>query len=280
MVKKILVVGTIVFFGSMVLLVFPRTISNNTVSGLILSSQTWSGTIHVTGSTYFVPFITTLTIKPGTTILFEKKPDVEGTDWIQNADDFIKNHNDPTGKLGYEQSHHILQAKIFAGGTKDSPIIFTSAQTKKEYADWDQLVLLDGSILNYVDLSFAHNGVNINGNGVTIKNSKIHDSLWSCIDIFSTGNLIENNEVYHCWHQAVGLKKVGINTIRNNYIHDAQLSVNCENGAKPEVLNNRFKAAPMTLECGTSINNQEEITTSDTKGGTYNKILIYPSQEN
>ncbi len=274
-----LLVGFLIFIGGIVFLFFPRAISNTTVSGVQLSSQTWSETIHITNSTYFTPFITTLTIKPGTKILFEKKPDIEGTDWIQNADDFIKNHNDPTGKLGYEQSHYMLNAKIIAEGTKDAPIIFTSAQNKKEYADWDQLILLDGSILNYVDLSFAHNGINIDGNGVTIENSKIHDSLWSCIDVFSTNNLIENNEVYHCWHQAVGLKKVGINTIKNNYIHDAQLSVNCENGAKPEISNNHFKAASMTPECGTGINNQEEITSPNTRGGTYNGILIYPSQE-
>lgn len=261
----------------------PVTVNKNfsdtkEVSGVIIQSQTWSGIVTVKGDVFAAPWVT-LTILPGTKVLFEKNPDpdLSGAEWTKWADAYIKNHKDPTGKKGYADSHFEIAAKIIAIGTKEKPIIFTSAQAKKEYADWDQLVLFTGSRLENVELSFAHNGVNIEGKGVTIKNSKIHDSLWSCIDIFSTDNVIEGNEIYHCWHQAIGIKVTGKNIIQNNYIHDAWLSVNCEYGANPEVKNNIFKSAPYNTDCPAGQSNEIIKTASDTNGGTYNGVLVYPA---
>lgn len=256
-----------------------KNVSDEEVSGISLQPQTWSRTITVKGDVLLVPWVS-LTINPGTKILFEKNPDIEGTDWTKWADAYIKEHNDPTGKEGYGKSHFEIAAKIIAVGTKESPIVFTSAQIKKEYADWDQLVLFSGSRLENVELSFAHNGANINGKNVIIKNSKLHDSLWSCIDVFSTDNVIEGNEVYHCWHQAIGFKTPGQNIVQNNYAHDAQLSVNCESGANPEVKNNHFISAPYNPDCPEGQNNEIIEEVADTKGGTYNDSLIYPSNKN
>ena len=280
MVRKIIFYSVIIIVvvSAIIFLLPTQVINNASLSGIQIRSQLWNGTILIKGSVYFRLWAT-LTISPGTKVIFEKSKDIEGTDWTKYADEFIKKHNDPTGKKGYEQSHYSLFGKIIAQGTKEKPILFTSAQLQPEYADWDQLILLEGSKLDYVELSYAHNGVNIDGKNVTITNSKIHDSLWSCIDIFSTGNTIEKNEVYHCWHQGIGLKKVGQNRIVNNYIHDAQLSINCENGAQPEILNNTIKAAPINPDCGNGIGTKELPGEPDTKGGTYNGILIYPSKE-
>lgn len=290
MVKKL----PLLLFGIVILIVFvviilgaiSRSVKDAHVSGFHLQPEHWSGTITIVEHTFFAPWVT-LTIESGTKILFDKKPNILGMNWTQFADSFIKDHNDPTGHVGYNQSHFDLTAKIIAIGTKDKPIIFTSVQAKPEYADWDQLVLFGGSLFDYVEVSYAHNGVNINtegvpfdmGKGVTIKNSKIHDSLWSCIDIFSTNNTIANNEVYHCWHQAIGFKKPGSNTVQDNYIHDAQLSINCENGANPTVNNNHFKAAPLDPGCGNIGNNQEEPGKHDVPGGTFEGTLIYPANE-
>ncbi len=256
----------------------PTKIADTSRSGLELRSQIWNGTIHITGDIIFLPWAT-LTIEPGTKILFEKNPDIPGTPWTKYADDFITKHNDPTGHEGYNQSHFDMYAKIIARGTAAAPIIFTSAQPKPEYADWDQLVLHGGSILNHVDVSYAHNGINVGGDNVTITNSRSHDSLWSCIDIFSLKNRIENNEVYHCWHQAIGLKAGGPNLIKNNFLHDAQLGVNCENGANPTIENNHLEAAPLSPDCGEGVGNANIDRPHDVAGGTYEGKLIYPSQE-
>ncbi len=256
-----------------------KNLMNESVLGHSYSSQTWSGTITIKGDVSFAPG-TTLTLLPGTMVLFEKDPNVPETDWTERADKFIKDHNDSTGREGYSTSHFSISAKIIAIGTKEQPIIFTSAQTNKEYADWDQIILFSESVLDNVEVSYAHNGVNIEEKNVIVRNSKIHDSLWSCIDIFSANNLVEENEIYHCWHQAIGVKIPGENLVQNNYIHDSQLSVNCEFEANPIVKNNRFTSATYGLNCLYDQSNEVEDRLADTDGGTYNGVLIYPSNRN
>ena len=253
----------------------PMQLQGKEIGGYILANQEWSGTITVVQDTTFVPWVK-LTIKPGTRVRFEKKPDGELTDWTEFADQYIKEHNDPTGRTGYNATHFMLVAKMVAVGTKDRPILFTSAQASPDYADWDQLVLLQGSRLENVEVEYAHNGVNIDGDNVAVRNSKIHDSLWSCIDIFSVENIIESNEVYHCWHQAIGVKVKGKNLLTKNDVHDAQLGVNCEFGADPEIRANRFAAAPINPECPPGENKIVE-RPPDSPGGTYGGKLIYPS---
>ena len=263
---------------------FPQSVSNVNVSGLHLRSQNWSGTITITGDTLFVPWVT-LRIEPGTKILFDKNPDILNTPWAKFADAYITENNDPTGREGYNQSHFDLAAKIVAIGTKGQPIVFTSSQIKPEYADWDQLVLFGGSILDNVEVSYAHNGVYAGTDGapfdwgkvVKITNSSLHDSLWSCIDVWSANVIITNNEIYNCWHQAIGIKANGNDLISDNNIHDSQLSVNCEKGATPKIINNHFEAAPINPDCPTGEGNVDIGRVADTIGGTYNGKLIYPS---
>lgn len=283
--KKVLKMLTVAVLG-LVAVIFcvaafgrfaPKGVANVSVGGWQLRSQIWSGTIRVVGDVVFAPWLK-LTVEPGAQVLFDKKLDVQPGNWTKHADAYIKDHDDPTGREGYSKSHFELTGKILAIGTKDRPIIFTSAQAKPEYADWDQIVALGGSRFEYIELAYGHNGLNLSGKNVTIKNSKIHDSLWSCVDIFATGNTIENNEIYHCWHQAVGVKVAGANSVKNNFIHDAQLSVNCENGAKPTIENNRFEAAPINPDCPKGINDNENPRRPDTAGGMYNGQLIYPSR--
>ncbi len=243
-------------------------------NGVILLSETWSGTIHITGD---VLALGTITILPGTKILFEKLPDIEQTPWTKYADEYIISHNDPTGREGYGESHFEISGKIIAQGTPEHPIIFTSAQEHPEYADWDLLVLEDDSILDNVEVAYSHNGITIEGDNVLIKNSKIHEALWSCIDFYGNNATIENNEVYHCWHQAIGTKGEGKLVIYNNTIHDALLAINCE-GMIPAFFKNHFIAAPISENCGDLLDNFLQERTSDSLGGTYNNMLIYPAQ--
>lgn len=275
---KILGIGLVVIaLAAIGFFVFPeKSVKDTSVSGLSLRSQAWSGTIRVTGDVTIAPF-KTLTIEPGTRIVFDKLRLLDGTEWTKYADAYIKDHNDPTGREGYGDAHFHIFGKILARGTKDQPILFTSAQTEPEYADWDQLILLGGSELEYTDVSYAHNGVNVNGKNVRVANSRIHDSLWSCVDIFAPNATIEHNEIFHCWHQAVGVKKVGATLIQNNTIHDALLAVNCEYGATPTIQNNTFAGAPTNPDCPSGTHNTETPRDADVAGGTYNGQLVYPA---
>lgn len=287
-VASVAVVGVIAFVAYVLIFNHPKTVILQTangsvtetqVAGLQLTSQTWRGQVRVTGDITFAP-IATLTIEPGTKVLFDKKSDIAGTDWAGNADAYIKDHNDPTGRKGYGKTHFSITAKIIAKGTPAQKITFTSAQDKPEYADWDQLTLFGGSRLEYVEMAYAHNGLTAWGNDVQITRSTIHDSLWSCVDIFSQDVLVEDNQIYHCWHQAVGTKKVGVGTtIRRNFIHDAQVGINCENDSKPTIVDNKLAAAPIGEECGNGSNNEVIDQPADTAGGTYGGQLIYPSNK-
>lgn len=287
-VVSIVIVGVIAFVAYVLIFNHSKTVTLQTangaitetqVAGLQLTSQTWKGQVRVTGDVTFAP-IATLTIEPGTKILFDKQPDIAGTDWVGNADAYIKDHNDPTGHKGYGKTHFSITAKIIARGTPDKKISFTSAQSKPEYADWNQLTLLGGSRLEYVEAAYAHNGLTVSGGDVQITHSTIHDSLWSCVDIFSQDILVEDNQIYHCWHQAVGTKKAGVGTIiRRNFIHDAQVGVNCENGSKPTIVDNKLAAAPIGEECGSGSNNEVIDQPADTAGGTYAGQLIYPANK-
>ncbi len=288
MLKKppFLLFGIVILFllGIIISTFIVKEVNNARVSGFHPTSERWSGTITVIGDTFFPPWVT-LTILPCTKVFFDKSPDILDTPWTKFADAYIMDHNDPTGREGYNKTHFDLVAKIKAIGTKNAPIIFTSAQPKPEYADWDQLVVFGGSIFNYIQLSYAHNGLNVTREGfpfdlgkeVTISNSLFHDSLWSCIDTWSADVTIKNNEIYHCWHQGIGLKKEGTIIIEGNAIHDAQLSINCEGGAKPMIRKNRFEAAHLNPDCPAGEENQDIERVADTKGGTYDGKLIYPS---
>lgn len=269
----ILIIATVIFMY----IFTPAELNNTTTSGFKIRSQTWRGTITIKGDVYYAPWAQ-LTVEPGTKILFDKENNIEGTDWTKWADAYIKDHDDPTGRKGYKKSHFALYGKIIAVGTKTELVTFTSAQTKPEYADWDQLILSEGSILDYVEVAYAHNGVNVNGKNVQIRNSIIHDSLWSCVDVFSTGVTVENNEIYHCWHQAIGTKVPGEIIIKNNQVHDANLGINCEHAAKPTITNNQFAAAAINPDCGQNADNTVLERSADTQGGTYNDRLIYPAQ--
>lgn len=275
-----LLLGVLVWFFSP-----PQKVADTAVSGMKFRSQVWSGTVRITGDVLFLP-TRTLTIKPGTRVLFEKGNDLPNTPWTKFADAYIKDHDDPTGRGGYGKSHFDLYGKILARGLPERPIVFSSGQADPEYADWDQLVLASGSVLDYVEVAYAHNGVNINGRNIRVTNSAIHDSLWSCVDIFSFGTTLENNDIFHCWHQAIGIKtrsaSLQINTIQNNSIHDAWLGLNCEGSATPVVTKNTFAGASVDQNCfakdpGLRANNSIEERQADVPGGTYGGRLIYPA---
>lgn len=257
----------------------PSKIDGATASGITLRSQTWSGDITVAGDVYFAPWAT-LTVTPGTTVRFDKKAgvDIASTEWTAEADAYIKDNGDPTGRKGYKASHFRIHGKIIAAGTAEAPIVFTSAQANPEYADWDELSVAAGSVLDHIHLSYAHNGITISGKNVSVTNSVIHDSLWSCVDVFAVGVRVAGNEIYHCWHQAVGTKVVGDIVVEGNHIHDANLSVNCEYGSRPLIVRNRIAAAPINPDCGPAPGNTVEERRPDTSGGTFGGVLIYVAQ--
>ena len=96
-------------------------------SGLITEDETWFGTVHVTGDVTMKEGFT-LTILPGTTVLFAAHQDDQHSGYAVPLDEYIAQHNDPTWTLEYNQSHSGMDiyGKLIAKGTSEKPIVFTS----------------------------------------------------------------------------------------------------------------------------------------------------------
>lgn len=254
--------------------------SSSTVAPAPSDRLHWSGVVDVTESMLFFPW-ETLTIAPGTVVRFHSSPDgdLRATPWVPQADAYIMDHDDPTGREGYKLSHPTLAGRIHAVGTAAQPILFTSAQETPGYADWNQLTLLSGSRLENVTTEYTHNGITIVGNDVLLANVVARESLWSCIDVFGTRVSLRGIEAYHCWHQAVGFKDKDGNTLTDAFLHDAQVGINCEGGAHPVVQDVRLEAAGVAGTCDPSVHASVvmHLRPVDVAGGTYKGELVYPA---
>ncbi len=250
-----------------------KVMTDTKVSGIYFLSQEWRGVITVTEDVTFVP-PARLIVTPGTRVLFEKKSEVTDTVSSKNANGTIQEGEDPTDSKEYDQAHFHIKGTIIAQGTKNLPIIFTPKTSEPGYADWDQLILKKNSVIEYAEVGYAHNGITIQGKNVVIKNSIVHHSLWSCINVNTNGAIIENNEIFACWHQAIRVETGNVSVIRKNIIHDAMMSVRCL-AAKPTIEENTFTNAPIDSACSAAASNVEKDGQILFDGGTYNGQMLY-----
>jgi len=102
--------------------------------------QTWSGTVVIDGVVQFAAG-TILTIKPGTTVKFTKT-DTDGD--------------------GIGENELYVQGRLVAQGTKESPIVFTSAEEKPAPGDWGavNVMVSEGleNVLEHCVIEYAYRG--------------------------------------------------------------------------------------------------------------------------
>jgi len=252
---------------------FPKTVSNQAVSGTQMRSQIWSGEITITGDVLF-PFFADLTILPGTQIKFVVGDDVG---WGEEVPADGYNDFDPTRLKSYDTTHSslIVSGKLTAKGTPDQRIIFTSAASKPNYADWVGITVGgDGSIVEYCLIEWSRHGVTLSPEtpNTVIKNNIMKRALWSPIsadyssaqiyynEIWEAGHegidvqggnpIIENNRIYNTHTGIVILS--GSATVKNNKIINAGDGIFIESRATPTLENNYIELAPddSTLEWG------------------------------
>lgn len=202
------------FFGKV-----PENVQDKTRSGFI-GNEIWSGTINVMGDLIVHPWAT-LTIKPGTTIYVNP---------IDNAPKFSTevlpdgfNDNDPTRLKEYEDTHITISGKIIALGTKDKPIIFTSASQNPKIADWSQLNLDDGSRLDHVIVEYLRTP-SANGDDIEITNSIFRHVMWGGISLADKSSRIINNTIYDCGHEGLDVHG-GEPYIANNFIYECNTGI-------------------------------------------------------
>lgn len=207
---------TWLFFGS-------RTIMNTTASGIYFGNIIWNGTITITGDTTIVG---NLTVEPGTTVRF-----VVGDDWGGGnevpADGY--NDNDPTRLLEYGKTHAglVVLRRLFAIGTTEQPITFTSAAANPTYADWESVIFLgDGSIVDNVIVEYSRNGLNpiTTQKNSVIQNSTIRHTLWGAVSSSNSSIQVLGNHIYDCGHEGVDVQQ-GEQIIRGNLIEDCHAGI-------------------------------------------------------
>ncbi|MEW6427528.1 MAG: right-handed parallel beta-helix repeat-containing protein [Thermodesulfobacteriota bacterium] len=122
---------------------------------------TWQGNLVLNGDV-FVPVGVTLTVAPGTTVSFRRID--------EKSDQNMFGIDSPY----YPQAELIVQGRLLARGTKEQPIVFTSAETNARPADWGAINFLggDGNVVEHAKILCAYNGIHAHGAEVTVRHSE------------------------------------------------------------------------------------------------------------
>ena len=160
---------------------------NGTFSGVINANMNWSGTVYISGDVVVPPSFT-IWISPNTKVLFLNQDDERNTEGKTS----LLNASDPTESKEYEITHASLSAKIIG-----NHVLFTSAEETKEYADWSELTLFAGSILNNSIVEYSRGGVVTKGD-VYLENVTSRFALWNCFEV--DGGIINKSRAVSCWN--------------------------------------------------------------------------------
>lgn len=141
--------------------------------GYIRRDATWSGEVVLHGQTV-VQRGCTLTILPGTTVRFE---------WVDEDGDGVGD-----GELSVE-------GRLVAKGTKERPIVFTSAREKPAMKDWTfvQISVNRDAQVEYCVFEYGWSGLQVHYSTGSIRNCLIRHNFEG-IRFSTTDVLIEHND--------------------------------------------------------------------------------------
>jgi len=176
-------------------------------SGRISQSETWSGTVHITGDVWTDRDVT-ITILPGTTIFFSAHEDDQQKGVEQR--EFYEGKEDPSGSLAYAQSHIEIGGRIIAKGTLDDMIVFTSDSLTPNYADWVQITLQPESVFEHSVVEYNRGGVTVHledpkDESVTVANNIVRHVFWVPIVTHNSSPKITYNWLYDGGHCGIEL---------------------------------------------------------------------------
>lgn len=244
-----------------------KNFKDTSLSGKFHENQIWSGEILITGDTHIDG---DLTILPGTVVKFAVGDDVG---WGNEVAPDGYNDLDPTRLKSYEIMHSdlVVNGKLIARGTPDKRIIFTSAASKPNYADWLGIhVGFDRSVMEYCIVEWSRHGISLGSNtpNTIIRNNIINYTFWGSISSGFSSSQIYDNEIWESGHEGIDIQG-GNPVIKNNRIYNAHTGVVILSGSAT-VKNNMIinvgkgvhtaSGATPTLE-----NNHIELAYSDSK---------------
>jgi hypothetical protein len=216
--------------------------SEITRTGHINENETWFGTVHITGEV-FIDEGVTLTILPGTTVLFVAHQDDQQFGSAVPIDEWIAQHNDPTATLEYAESHIAIRGKIIAQGTPEDMITFTSDSPTPDGGDWLHLHPSSGSIFEYCIIEYSRAGLAIpesTGDTLLISHNILRHNLWTALTVESCSPTITHNDIYHSGgHQGIAIIGEGSSPlIAYNQIKHCKVGMVIAEGATPNIEHN------------------------------------------
>jgi len=209
---------------------FSDLIENTTRSGHIYSNELWKGTIDITGDV-IIHTPATVTIEPETTIRFAAGSD----DQMHGGDTPITDPyfpNDPPTPPSQISSIYVMSGTLYAVGTSDSPIVFTSSASNPERGDWQSIQYgKEGGklILQHTIIEYGYYGVQINvaadDSNITLKDNIIRHivacGICGGIDPSQPVTItISGNDISDCGHEAIDTHSNATLVIENNTLHD------------------------------------------------------------
>lgn len=211
-------------------------------SGWITEDETWSGIVHITGDVWVDAEIT-LTILPGTTIMFAAHQDDQHNGFAVPLDEWIARHDDPTWTLEWAQSHCKLDVygTLIARGTPDDMIVFTSDSLTPDGGDWLHVHIGNGSFVEFCVIEYSRGGLDVmegTGDSVKISNNIIRHNFWTALTIHTGSSpTVTYNEIYDSGgHQGIAVIGEGSAPyIAYNNIRECKGGINIQPGTAPIV---------------------------------------------
>lgn len=199
----------IVIFWAILLKLFtcmpfpPTRMVNATVSGVIPCDMVWAGQVFIAGDV-LIPKPFKVEVEPGTRVLFMVQ-DSESAGTARRGN--LTHENDTTATDGYEKEHASLMGTIIANGAT-----FTSASPIPAYADWSELVLFNGSVLNNSVVEYSRGGVILLEGNITVVDTISRYALWNCFED-RVGVDFRNIVAHHCWHRCLAVMTNGTTSL-------------------------------------------------------------------
>lgn len=208
-------------------------VSDATKAGALTNSETWSGTINVSGDV-LVGKNCTLTIEPGTTVKFAKNSDSTSHGSTTGITDSVF-PNDPAHKPSEMSGIELWGGTLTANGTARSPITFTSAAETKTAGDWQSITFADSSStlsLKNTVIEYGYYGVQVSAaatdTNVTIQDNTIQQAVacgictGSDTATYTVVLTLSGNTIIGCGHEGIDLHSNATVMVENNTITDSK----------------------------------------------------------
>ncbi len=186
--------------------------------GEIFGNETWSDTVVITGDVT-VPRGASLTIEPGTTVVFSK-----------NRDDMISGTDTSRCEL-------IIEGILVADGEPGNEIVFTSDAGAPGLRDWHGIRFVNPEhalcLMDHCDIQWTHTGITLETASPVISNCRIsnfyHKGIAgsaASVDLYIQNNEISNTDVTVAAEGiALTAASSALMTLDGNHVYD-----NCSTG--------------------------------------------------